>query len=219
VGNSPVLLDGETYGDEIDSHQLVMRINNAPTVGFEKYAGSKTNLRYQNERYMGYREFPSDVLLGRYVLCPSRVWSQSERSAFAQLKFPRATQPCVAHCITHHASLVHCITPICICGPGSATGSTRCRTTPARSRPRATSSTIVRTPKATKAACCLRCCTTKSTLSTTTSISGSLDRSGTRTLSRLLSRPGLHVYDAKVWAFKGHFLSYSSDSQLSHRCV
>ena len=58
------------YGEEIDKHQLVMRINNAPTVGFETFAGTKTNLRYQNERYMGFREFASDVLMGRYTPVP-----------------------------------------------------------------------------------------------------------------------------------------------------
>mmetsp|Transcript_4584 Transcript_4584/g.8636 ORF Transcript_4584/g.8636 Transcript_4584/m.8636 type:complete len:485 (-) Transcript_4584:144-1598(-) len=69
VGNSPILSNqahGKLWGAEIDQHQLIMRLNNAPTKGHEKYVGRRTNLRYQNERFEGYREWPSDVLLGRY---------------------------------------------------------------------------------------------------------------------------------------------------------
>ena len=41
VGNSPILLEKE-YGNEIDSHDIVIRFNNYKTEGYEKHCGSKT---------------------------------------------------------------------------------------------------------------------------------------------------------------------------------
>ena len=47
VGNSDSILD-EEYGELIDSHKQVVRFNNAITEGFEKYVGSKTDIRVAN---------------------------------------------------------------------------------------------------------------------------------------------------------------------------
>tara|TARA_R100001594_G_C3987876_1_gene251693 strand:+ start:199 stop:792 length:594 start_codon:yes stop_codon:yes gene_type:complete len=47
VGSSDSILD-EEYGSTIDSHTQVVRFNNAITEGFEKYVGSKTDLRVSN---------------------------------------------------------------------------------------------------------------------------------------------------------------------------
>ena len=47
VGNSQRNLIHE-YGDEIDGHDTVFRMNNGPTLGFEKYVGSKTTHRVVN---------------------------------------------------------------------------------------------------------------------------------------------------------------------------
>jgi hypothetical protein len=44
VGNSGIILDSE-YGEEIDSHDIVMRCNLARVIGYEKHVGSKTNIR------------------------------------------------------------------------------------------------------------------------------------------------------------------------------
>lgn len=41
VGNSPILLEKE-YGEEIDSHDIVVRFNNFVINGYEKYTGIKT---------------------------------------------------------------------------------------------------------------------------------------------------------------------------------
>lgn len=47
VGNSPIILDKE-YGDDIDSHDVVIRFNIAETEGYEKHVGSKKNIRFMN---------------------------------------------------------------------------------------------------------------------------------------------------------------------------
>lgn len=36
------------FGSDIDEHDAVFRLNNAPTVGFEKYVGSKTTFNLLN---------------------------------------------------------------------------------------------------------------------------------------------------------------------------
>lgn len=41
VGNSPILLNNE-YGQEIDSHEMVIRFNNFVTNGYERHTGKKT---------------------------------------------------------------------------------------------------------------------------------------------------------------------------------
>ncbi|KAG6552862.1 hypothetical protein Mapa_005517 [Marchantia paleacea] len=47
VGNSGILLN-RTFGDFIDSHDMVMRLNNAKLLGFEKHVGTKTTLSFVN---------------------------------------------------------------------------------------------------------------------------------------------------------------------------
>jgi len=44
VGSSGKLLHGK-YGNAIDDHQMVMRVNTAPTVGFESHSGARTTHR------------------------------------------------------------------------------------------------------------------------------------------------------------------------------
>jgi hypothetical protein len=47
VGNSPIILEKEN-GEEIDSHDVVVRFNIAETTGYEKFVGSKRTLRFMN---------------------------------------------------------------------------------------------------------------------------------------------------------------------------
>lgn len=47
VGNSPIVLEKE-WGNEIDSHDIVVRFNIAKTQGFEKHVGSKSSIRFSN---------------------------------------------------------------------------------------------------------------------------------------------------------------------------
>lgn len=47
VGSSGILLDKE-YGKFIDEHDIIVRFNVSRVEGYEKYVGSKTNIRFMN---------------------------------------------------------------------------------------------------------------------------------------------------------------------------
>ncbi|KAL6967030.1 glycosyltransferase 29 [Sarracenia purpurea var. burkii] len=51
VGNSGILLKSE-YGDLIDGHEVVIRLNNARTGGFERNVGSKTSFSFVNSNIL-----------------------------------------------------------------------------------------------------------------------------------------------------------------------
>ncbi|KAK1435072.1 hypothetical protein QVD17_00832 [Tagetes erecta] len=51
VGNSGILLK-QNLGDTIDSHEFVIRLNNARIGGFERFVGSKTNLSFINSNIL-----------------------------------------------------------------------------------------------------------------------------------------------------------------------
>lgn len=51
VGNSGILLKGE-HGQFIDSHEMVIRLNNARTQGYSRYVGSKTILSFVNSNIL-----------------------------------------------------------------------------------------------------------------------------------------------------------------------
>lgn len=51
VGNSGILLNSE-YGGLIDSHEMVIRLNNARTDRFERNVGSKTSLSFVNSNIL-----------------------------------------------------------------------------------------------------------------------------------------------------------------------
>jgi hypothetical protein len=52
VGNSQRNLIHE-YGEEIDAHDTVFRMNNGPTAGFEKFVGTRTTHRIINNQWAG----------------------------------------------------------------------------------------------------------------------------------------------------------------------
>ncbi|KAH7836355.1 hypothetical protein Vadar_000244 [Vaccinium darrowii] len=51
VGNSGILLESEN-GELIDSHEAVIRLNNARTSGFERHVGSKTTFSFINSNVL-----------------------------------------------------------------------------------------------------------------------------------------------------------------------
>ncbi|EEF38512.1 sialyltransferase, putative [Ricinus communis] len=51
VGNSGILLQKD-YGELIDSHEMVFRLNNARTERFEQHVGSKTNVSFVNSNIL-----------------------------------------------------------------------------------------------------------------------------------------------------------------------
>ncbi|GER30649.1 sialyltransferase [Striga asiatica] len=51
VGNSGILLKSD-YGAKIDGHEVVIRLNNARTKGYEKNVGAKTNISFVNSNIL-----------------------------------------------------------------------------------------------------------------------------------------------------------------------
>jgi len=82
VGSSPSLKK-KSLGKQIDSHALVMRFNNAPTRGYQKWVGGKTTMRFTNNRYHGHRERAREAVVG--AMCspypkPGEVRCQGKKS-------------------------------------------------------------------------------------------------------------------------------------------
>lgn len=50
-------------GSEIDSHDMVLRFNSAPTKGFERLVGSKTTHRITNTQNWVFRESDSEHIM------------------------------------------------------------------------------------------------------------------------------------------------------------
>ena len=62
VGNSGMLAYGQN-GKEIDSHDVVIRFNGAPTKGLENRVGTKTSFRLVNSKWLDFRESKDEVIL------------------------------------------------------------------------------------------------------------------------------------------------------------
>lgn len=64
--SSSSALRGRKLGGEIDAHEIVMRLNNAPTKGHEPDVGSRTSVRFTNEAYQGFREAGDEAVIGKW---------------------------------------------------------------------------------------------------------------------------------------------------------
>ena len=51
VGNAGTL-QGTTYGEAIDGHGVVVRLNQAPTEGYERHVGSRASMRVMNKHWL-----------------------------------------------------------------------------------------------------------------------------------------------------------------------
>jgi len=80
VGNSGNLLDQEN-GNIIDSHDFVIRCNEARTEGYEKYTGSKTDIRIVNSHM-----FHAIIEDAAYIERMQKIFSKFERFFLYQLK-------------------------------------------------------------------------------------------------------------------------------------
>ncbi|CAL6286408.1 unnamed protein product [Bathycoccus prasinos] len=66
VVSSGAALKGKGYGKTIDEHEVVVRLNNAPTIGYEHDVGSFTTLRLTNTQYEGVREYEDETVLTKW---------------------------------------------------------------------------------------------------------------------------------------------------------
>jgi len=78
VGNAQRMLLRES-GSEIDGHDVVLRLNNAPTVGFERWVGSKTHLRLVNNQWT--REYGLQESLPLEINCTLLISRADAQSA------------------------------------------------------------------------------------------------------------------------------------------
>lgn len=67
------ILRGLGLGEEIDSHSVVMRINEAPTAGYESDVGQRTTIRLATFQHNQYREKADEVVIG----APGRTTRQN----------------------------------------------------------------------------------------------------------------------------------------------
>ncbi len=66
IGNSSALLD-TTYGELIDSHDIVIGFNFSPVLGFEKYVGSKSTIRIMGKSWLPpLSTYNDEIIIHRY---------------------------------------------------------------------------------------------------------------------------------------------------------
>ena len=91
VGSSGSLLYHEN-GPEIDRSDLVIRFNHAPIALYEKYVGSRTDLRISNGEHLGFNERPDEKTLHHL-----RAKSFLARVLLYNKKFGTAKTPYLVH--------------------------------------------------------------------------------------------------------------------------
>jgi len=72
VGNSPILKKKKA-GAEIDTHDVVLRFNNAPTKKYEGSVGRKTTIRWTNQRWSGHREKAGEGVISKFCTPDAQI--------------------------------------------------------------------------------------------------------------------------------------------------
>lgn len=111
VGNSGHLL-GTAYGAEIDAHDVVMRINQAPTATYEKFVGKRTTHRLLNRLWtLAYADYrvrrrgggrlvgsrPQNYTGHRDCFRAHITWIAFKPARLGLLSSPRYLECCQAH--------------------------------------------------------------------------------------------------------------------------
>lgn len=83
VVSSGSALKGKKYGKTIDEHGVVIRLNNAPTIGYEEDVGSFTTLRLTNTQYEGVREYEDETVLTKWNGNPMDLMRLGTKKTYA----------------------------------------------------------------------------------------------------------------------------------------
>lgn len=83
VVSSGAALKGKGYGKTIDEHEVVVRLNNAPTIGYEHDVGSFTTLRLTNTQYEGVREYEDETVLTKWNGNPMDLMRLGTKKTYA----------------------------------------------------------------------------------------------------------------------------------------
>jgi len=83
VVSSGSALKGKKYGMTIDEHGVVIRLNNAPTIGYEEDVGSFTTLRLTNTQYEGVREYEDETVLTKWNGNPMDLMRLGTKKTYA----------------------------------------------------------------------------------------------------------------------------------------
>ena len=83
VVSSGAALKGKGYGKTIDEHEVIVRLNNAPTIGYEHDVGSFTTLRLTNTQYEGVREYEDETVLTKWNGNPMDLMRLGTKKTYA----------------------------------------------------------------------------------------------------------------------------------------
>ena len=84
VGSNGNIENNKNYGKDIDTHDVVIRFNDAPTVGYESVVGAKTTIRIQNSDFCakgerGSKNFGNEVCV-HYTASPPDKMCERDKS-------------------------------------------------------------------------------------------------------------------------------------------
>mmetsp|Transcript_15513 Transcript_15513/g.40116 ORF Transcript_15513/g.40116 Transcript_15513/m.40116 type:complete len:420 (-) Transcript_15513:99-1358(-) len=94
-----------SYGEEIDAHQVVFRMNKAPTRGHETHTGTKTHFRLLNARWTFQYASGRSLTLEKGVVLIASRGSQLTRNFEQLTRFMRSKRPDVRTTLLQHSAL------------------------------------------------------------------------------------------------------------------